>query len=192
MKSFVWARAPKKAANGWIPLLLGVTGSVLAMAHDAGAVPRPGAPALPNIGFSSSNLLGLPVASPLMRSTDTLANNVANAVSRLQFPQSSTPKNFTRSPNYWDGVGELPGAFKPTWEMPKSDFDPLFRTSYWDAAKGPVNSASAPWNYWASYDGNSVGTAIFDRGRSYIGTWEAPPLPVALSTEADPTASRAL
>ena len=66
---------------------------------------------------------------------------ILNHSSALNFPKASMLKP---SEINWDGVSDLPGSLK------KEDFDPSFRTSYWSESTGPIDTSSAPWNYFGN------------------------------------------
>jgi|GEM_PF-5592659 len=91
-------------------------------------------------------------------SSDNLTQgwNVASIVNRPIFSEQSSPLQFVGQGNvselppgqkWWDGQGDLINGFKRPWDLPQTNYDPSFVTSYYTPQRGPIQSSWAPWNY---------------------------------------------
>ncbi len=81
----------------------------------------------------------------------------------IQYPTLSTPTQADGSP-LWDGQGALPSAMQAPWHYSATNFDPSFRTPYWNEKSGFTNDS-----FELGLANTTWGQNVFNRGLAYAG-----------------------
>ncbi len=115
-----------------------------------------------------------PLSAPVAGNEQTMktALDVSQLfLARAQVPQAgqgqAVPYQLTQAKSEDFGPA-LPGAFpmREPISISLSDFQPVFKTSYYDPLKGPINVPSAPWNFGVS---PRQGAMTYDYGMAVMG-----------------------
>jgi hypothetical protein len=91
-------------------------------------------------------------------------NHFVRQTNVIRYPTLNVPTQNADGTPEWNGQGALPNAFQAPWHFSATNFDPTFRTPYWNEKSGFTSDS-----FELGLANTDYGQNIFNRGLAYAG-----------------------
>ena len=122
-------------------------------------------------------------------------NHFVNQPGLIAMPSTGAQTRNADGTPVWDGQGSLPNSLQAPWHYTATNFDPTFRTPYWNEQSGFTSDS-----FELGLANTDYGRSIFNRGLAYAGkpdfssvlpTWGGDPRDVTRALFPSSSTSRA-